>query len=368
MQYDTVIHVGSREISLAAPTYFVADIASNHDGDLEKAKHLIYLAKEAGADAVKFQHFLAEKIVSDYGFRQLGGQVGHQATWKKSVYDVFKECECKRSWSEELAQTAKDAGIDFLTTPYDVEAVEQLDRYIPAYKIGSGDITWTDFIRLIAGKGKPVFLATGASTMADVERAVSAVLEKNRQIVLMQCNTNYTGSLENFRYINLNVLKTYAVRYPGMVLGLSDHTPGHATVLGAIALGARVIEKHFTSDNSLVGPDHPFSMNPKSWHEMVARSRELEYALGTGTKIVEENEQETVVVQRRALHLSHDIKAGTELRADDIEALRPAPHGTLLPYEKDFAIGRKVLRDMKRGEALSIADLALLAGEGEASC
>lgn len=368
MQYDTVIHVGKREISLSAPTYFVADIASNHDGDLEKAKHLIYLAKEAGADAVKFQHFLAEKIVSDYGFRQFGGQVGHQATWKKSVYDVFKECECKRSWSEELAQTAKDAGIDFLTTPYDVEAVEQLDRYIPAYKIGSGDITWIDFIRLIAGKGKPVFLATGASTMEDVERAVAAVLEQNRQIVLMQCNTNYTGSLENFHCINLNVLKTYAVRYPNMVLGLSDHTPGHATVLGAIALGARVIEKHFTSDNHLVGPDHPFSMNPKSWREMVNRSRELEAALGTGTKVIEENERETVVVQRRALHLARDVKAGTVLGADDIEALRPAPHGALLPYEKDMAIGRKTLRDMKRGEALFAADLAQKAGEGETSC
>lgn len=274
--------------------------------------------------------------------------------------------ECKRSWSEELAQTAKDAGIDFLTTPYDVEAVEQLDRYIPAYKIGSGDITWTDFIRLIAGKGKPVFLATGASTMADVERAVAAVLAQNRQIVLMQCNTNYTGSLENFQCINLNVLKTYAVRYPGMVLGLSDHTPGHATVLGAIALGARVIEKHFTSDNSLVGPDHPFSMNPKSWREMVDRSRELEAALGTGTKVIEENERETVVVQRRALHLAHDVKAGTVLGTSDIEALRPAPHGALLPYEKGLALGRKVLRDMKRGEALFAADLA--SGKGKASC
>ena len=366
MQYDTVIHVGGREISLAAPTYFVADIASNHDGDLEKAKHLIYLAKEAGADAVKFQHFLADKIVSDYGFRELGGQVGHQASWKQSVYDVFRACECKRSWSEELARTAADAGIDFLTTPYDVEAVEQLDRYIPAYKIGSGDITWTDFIRLIAGKGKPVFLATGASTMADVERAVAAVLAQNRQIVLMQCNTNYTGSLENFQCINLNVLKTYAVRYPGMVLGLSDHTPGHATVLGAIALGARVIEKHFTSDNSLVGPDHPFSMNPKSWREMVDRSRELEAALGTGTKVIEENERETVVVQRRALHLAHDVKAGTVLGTSDIEALRPAPHGALLPYEKGLALGRKVLRDMKRGEALFAADLA--SGKGKASC
>lgn len=368
MQYDTVIHVGEREISLAAPTYFVADIASNHDGDLEKAKHLIYLAKEAGADAVKFQHFLADKIVSDYGFRELGGQVGHQASWKQSVYDVFRACECKRSWSEELARTAADAGIDFLTTPYDAEAVEQLDRYIPAYKIGSGDITWTSFIRLIAGKGKPVFLATGASTMADVERAVAAVLAANRQLVLMQCNTNYTGSLENFHCINLNVLKTYAVRYPGMVLGLSDHTPGHATVLGAIALGARVIEKHFTSDNKLIGPDHPFSMNPKTWREMVDRSRELEQALGTGTKIVEANEQETVVVQRRALHAAHDIAAGTVLQAGDIEALRPAPVGAFLPYEEDLVVGRTAAHDMKRGAAIHPADLAPAERKEAPSC
>ena len=156
-----------------------------------------------------------------------------------------------------------------------------------------------------------------------------------------------------------------------MVLGLSDHTPGHATVLGAIALGARVIEKHFTSDNSLVGPDHPFSMNPKTWREMVDRARELEYALGTGTKIVEENERETVVVQRRALHLAKNVPAGTVLGKDDIESLRPAPQGALLPYEEDLAIGRRTRRAMKRGEAIFPADLAPADGtdgKGGESC
>ena len=122
---------------------------------------------------------------------------------------------------------------------------------------------------MIAQKGKPVLLATGAATMEDVERAVATVLAYNRKLVLLQCNTNYTGSLENFRFINLRVLETYTIRYPHMVLGLSDHTPGHSAVLGAIALGARVIEKHFTDDNRRIGPDHSFAMNPRTWREMI---------------------------------------------------------------------------------------------------
>ena len=149
-----------------------------------------------------------------------------------------------------------------MTTPYDYAAVDGVDCYVPAYKIGSGDITWTQFIEYVAKKAKPVLLATGAANIEDVIRAVECVIGNNKDIVLMQCNTNYTGSFDNLKYVNLNVLKFYANLYPGMVLGLSDHTPGHTTVLGAIALGARVIEKHFTDDNDRIGPDHAFSMNP----------------------------------------------------------------------------------------------------------
>ena len=137
--------------------------------------------------------------------------------------------------------------------------------------------------------------------MEEVQRAVDEILRINPQLVLMQCNTNYTASLDNFRHINLRVLRTYAELFPSAVLGLSDHTPGHATVLGSVALGARVIEKHFTDDNRREGPDHPFSMNPQSWREMVERTRELENALGSTQKFVADNEQETVVVQRRCL-------------------------------------------------------------------
>ena len=299
MRYDSVLRIGSREVSITAPTYFIADIAANHDGELSRAKELIHQAGDAGADAVKFQHFKAEKIVSDRGFRELGSQMGHQAAWNKSVFEIYRQYECNRDWNLELAETARQAGVDFMSTPYDLEAVAMLDPYVPAYKIGSGDITWSDFLAHIAHRGKPVILATGASSMVDVERAVEIVLAASPRLALLQCNTNYTGSRENFRHINLRVLGSYALHYPGMVLGLSDHSPGHAAALGAIALGARIIEKHFTDDTTRFGPDHAFSMTPATWREMVDRARELEAALGDGVKRIEANERETVVLQRR---------------------------------------------------------------------
>ncbi|MED5018432.1 N-acetylneuraminate synthase family protein [Paenibacillus chibensis] len=357
MRYDNRVNINNREISFDQPVYFIADIAANHDGDLERAKELIWMAKEAGADAAKFQHFKADKIVSDYGFEHLDGQLSHQSSWKQSVFETYRQYECNRDWNQELALTAQKAGIDFMTTPYDYEAVELLDPYIPAYKIGSGDITWTDFIGSIAKKNKPVILATGASDMVDVERAVDTILEYNRQLVLLQCNTNYTGSLENFKYVNLNVLRSYSIRYPQMILGLSDHTPGHSTVLGAVALGARVIEKHFTDDNARTGPDHPFSMNPKSWYEMMERCREVEASMGTGIKSVENNESETVVIQRRCIRLNKDLEANKVITEADIEVLRPAPKGALQPYEAGKAIGRTLKGRKLRGEALYETDL-----------
>ncbi|MNN06946.1 N,N'-diacetyllegionaminic acid synthase [compost metagenome] len=193
--------------------------------------------------------------------------------------------------------------------------------------------------------------------MSDVERAVDSILTYNSQIALLQCNTNYTGSLENFKYVNLNVLRSYAIRYPQMVLGLSDHTPGHSTVLGAIALGARIIEKHFTDDNSRKGPDHPFSMNPQSWSEMVQRSRELEAAMGNGIKRIEKNESETFIIQRRCIRLNKNLEAGTAITKEDIEFLRPAPKGAMPPYEADLIIG-KILKTSKiKGDALYEMDL-----------
>jgi N-acetylneuraminate synthase len=355
--YNSQIHINGREISIGSPAYFIADIASNHDGYIERAKELIWLAKDAGADAVKFQHFKANSIVSDYGFKHLTAKMSHQSSWEKSVFEVYEQCECNRDWTQELSKTAKDAKIDFMTTPYDYEAVELLAPFIPAYKIGSGDITWIDFIETVAKKNKPLILATGASNMDDVERAVDSVLRYNSQLVLLQCNTNYTGSKDNFKYTNLKVLETFAIRYPNMVLGLSDHTPLHAAVLGAIALGARVIEKHFTDDNERAGPDHAFSMNPCTWREMIDRSRELEMALGNGIKRIESNEKDTSVVQRRCLRFIRDKATGERISKDDLVSLRPAPTGSLEPYMVRKVVGKTLAVPKSKGDAILIGDI-----------
>jgi N-acetylneuraminate synthase len=357
MNYETSIRIRDREIALDQPTYFIADIAANHDGDLGRAKRLVELAAEAGADAVKFQHFLAPRIVSDRGFRSLGGQIAHQAAWKKPVYEIYEQYEYDRTWDEPLIETARRCRVDWFTAPYDFAAIDAVAPKLDVFKIGSGEVTWIEALERVARKGKPVMLATGASSMADVERAVEAVLRHNRQLLLMQCNTNYTAAKGNFARINLNVLRSFALHWPGMPLGLSDHTHGHATVLGAIALGARAVEKHFTDDNDRAGPDHPFSMTPRSWREMVDRSRELEAALGDGVKRIEPNEVEAAVVQRRCIRFARDVEAGTVLRNEDVECLRPAPAGSLAPYELSSVLGRRVTADRRFGDAVYPADL-----------
>jgi len=351
------LKIDSKEIGESRPSYFIADIAANHDGDLERAKELIHLCAQAGADAAKFQHFRAETIVSDHGFRTLGGRQSHQAAWKKSVFEVYKDASVSLEWTSVLKETCDKAGIAFFTSPYAMDIVDHIDQFVPAYKIGSGDITWIEMIEFIAGKGKPMILASGASTFDDVHRAVSAALRINSQLCLMQCNTNYTASLENFRYVKLNVLRSFRAMYPDLVLGLSDHTPGHATVLGAVALGARMIEKHFTDDVKRSGPDHAFSMDPGSWREMVDRTRELENALGNGVKDVEPNEQETVVLQRRSIRAARDIASGEVIAASNLTMLRPCPDGSLEPYHIKELIGRRVRRAIKAGEHLQWTDV-----------
>ena len=231
------IRIGSHVLGEDHPTYFIADIAANHDGSLERAKMLIRLAGEAGADAAKFQNFRAQKIVSDYGFRSLGGQQSHQASWKKSVFEVYQGASIPMQWSEELKAACDEVGIDYFSSPYDFDSIDMLDPYVPAYKIGSGEITWPEAMERIARKGKPVLLATGASDIGEVQKAVHTILALNPQLVLMQCNTNYTASLENFNHVHLRVLQTYRLMFPNVILGLSDHTPGHAAVLGGGGIG-----------------------------------------------------------------------------------------------------------------------------------
>lgn len=352
------IQIQDKTIGPNHPTYFIADIGANHDGDIKRAIQLIHLAKEAGADAAKFQNFQAPKIVSKYGFDHLGGKFSHQSRWEKSVYEVYEDASVPMDWTKIVKEECDKISIHYFSSPYDFESVDHLEKYnVPAYKIGSGDITWPEIIEYIAKKNKPILIAAGASDIEDVQRAMNILLKYNNQIVLMQCNTNYTASAENFKYINLRVLNAFRELYPEVILGLSDHTLGHTTVLGAVALGARVIEKHFTDDNSRSGPDHKFAMNPKTWKKMVEATRELEYALGKPVKKIEDNEKETVIVQRRCCRAVKDIQEGEMISNELIEALRPAPENSIKLFEKDKIIGKRAKKFIPKGDYFSLNNI-----------
>lgn len=350
--------IAGREIGLEHPTYFIADIAASHDGELDRAVALIHQCAEAGADAAKFQNFTANEIVSDRGFSQLGGKLSHQASWTKSVVEVYADASIPHEWTPVLKAACDEAGIHYFSSAYDFAAVDMLEPHVPAYKIGSGDVDWLEMVEYTAAKGKPMLVATGAAELGDVVDVVDAVHRHTEDLVLMQCNTNYTASLDNFNYLNLNVLKAYHELFPDVVLGLSDHTPGHASTLGAIALGARVVEKHFTDDTTREGPDHKFSMDPVSWRDMVDRSRELEQALGASLKRVEPNETETVIVQRRAVRTRRALSAGTVLTRDDLIVLRPATPGAVGAAHVADAVGRKLSRDLEADDAVMWSDLS----------
>lgn len=350
------IMIGNTIIEKRGTPYFIADIAANHDGDIDRALKLIELAKESGADAAKFQNFKADLIVSKNGFELMPRQT-HQAEWKKSVYEVYEDASLKEEWTELLKKKCDEVGIEYMTSPYDFDSADAVDPYSNAFKIGSGDITWTDMLAYVAKKRKPVILATGASSIEDVERAVNTIRHYNQNLVLMQCNTNYTADKGNYQYINLNVLNYYDEKYPECILGLSDHTFGYATVLGAIAFGASVIEKHFTDDNGRIGPDHKFAMNPRTWKEMVNAASELYESLGDGIKKVEENEREARIVQQRAFYTTRNLREGTEIQERDIYPLRPFKEGGIAPYNKERLVGKILKRALTKDTCIMWEDL-----------
>jgi len=349
------IKLGKKIISNNSKTYFIADIAANHDGKISRAKKLIRLCAKAGANAAKFQHFKAETIVSDAGFRSLG-KIAHQKKWKKSVFEIYKEASINPSWSVILKKECIKNRIDYMTAPYDLDYVDEVKKDIVAYKIGSGDITWKKIIKKISKKKKPVIIATGASSLKDVNRAIKTILKLNPiKPVLMQCNTNYNNSKENLNYLNLNVLNQYKKIFKDkVILGLSDHTHGHVSVLAAVTLGARVVEKHFTDSNSRFGPDHKFSMNPVSWAKMVNDVRILESALGDGKKKIENNEKQSVIVQRRGAWLNRKVKKGDILKEDMIDYLRPCPNNSIDIFEIHKYLGKKFVKSFKKDTLITV--------------
>ena len=347
------IKIGSRLVGENQPVFIIADIGANFDGDLEKAKKLALAVKEAGGDVVKIQSFLASKIVSGKGFASMRLK-GVHGSWGRPVDEIFKEVEFPREWHKEMADYCKSIGIAFSSSPYDFEAVDLMEEIgVDFYKIGSGDITWHEMLEYIARKNKPMILATGASTLAEVDEAVRVIESTgNNNLALLQCITNYPSKIES---ANINVLKTYKEAF-NIITGYSDHSPGDSVVLGAVALGAKVIEKHFTLNKEDKGPDHPHSMNPKEFAKMVKNIRNLEVAMGSGRKEVVEEESETVIVQRRSLYAKNAILQGNAIKKEDIIELRPALG--ILPKFKSIIIGRRAKRNIEAGEPLKWEDIS----------
>lgn len=347
IHFSKQISFGDRKVGQGQPAYFIAEIGANFDGSLDKAKKLCDAAKEAGADCAKFQSFISEKIVSAKGFERMTLK-GVHGSWGRPVNEVFKDAEFPRDWHQPVKEHCDNIGIHFSTSPYDFEAVDlciQLD--LPFIKIGSGEITWLEMIEKIAATQKPIVLATGDATMAEIDDAIRTIENTgNRNLILLQCITNYPSMIES---ANINVLKTYQSAFD-VLTGYSDHSAGDVVILGSIALGGCLVEKHFTLNKADKGPDHPHSMDVKEFKTMVERTRQLEMAMGSTKKFVVEEEGETVYVQRRGLYAANDIVAGAVIKFSDIVELRPALG--ILPKYKTVVTGRTAKTSIAKGEPI----------------
>lgn len=352
MNWNQTFSIGKRKVGQGHPTYFIAEIGANFDGDLELAKKYAFEAKKIGADCAKIQSFKAKKIVSREAFASMDLK-GVHGSWKRPVDEVFAEVEFKREWHQKFFDYCWSIGITPSSAPYDFEAVDLMEKCgAEFYKIGSGDITWLEMVEYIARKGKPVVLSTGASTLAEVDEAVRTIEKTgNKNLALLQCITNYPSKFES---ANINVLKTYREAF-GTIVGYSDHTPDDVVALGSVALGAKIIEKHITFDRNTKGPDHPHSMTFEEFGNMIKRTRDLEKALGSSVKNVVEEESETVIVQRRGLTAAKDIKKGAFIKKSDIDVLRPALG--IAPKFKDVVIGKGTKKTLKAGSPIRWEDI-----------
>jgi N-acetylneuraminate synthase len=286
------------------------------------------------------------------GFRKLKANISHQKKWPGSVFETYKKAALNPDWTSELKETCNKAKIIFMTSAYSMELIDFVSPLVSAFKVGSGEITWHEQLKYVAQKNKPIFLATGASNLNDVKEAVKIISRYNKNLILMQCNTNYTNSPKNFKFLNLSTIKTFQSIYPDIITGLSDHTQNDDCVIAAVALGARVIERHFTNSTRQKGPDHLFSTDIKSFKRLVSKVRELEQMLGDGIKRVENNEKQTIIVQRRALYANKKISKGEIISADHIVPLRPCPRGSVPASYISDIVGKKSKENIKSGNPL----------------
>lgn len=338
--------IGDRPVGDGAPVYIIAEAGSNHDRDLGQARRLIEVAAEAGADAVKFQTFTAERIVAETPTRAkyLDAILPPGTT----MSELFRELELPHEWHAELKTYAESCGLDFLSTPFDHEAVDLLDGLgVKAFKIATYELWHLPFLRDIASRGRPMICSTGMADIADVQEAVDAVRGAgNDQLILLHCVVNYPPP---FAELNLRAIDTMRRAFD-VPVGWSDHTPGWLAPVVATALGAAVIEKHFTTDRSRPGPDHRFALEPGELAEMVRAIRDAQAALGDGVKRTQPAEADLYVTARRSLFAARPIEAGHVLDGDDVVVLRP---GTGIEVrELDHVIGRTARRRVERHEPL----------------
>lgn len=315
------IRIGEKGIGAGEPTFIIAEIGSNHDGKLDQAKQLIDEAARIGADAVKFQSFRADYLVTPQ---------------QEAVYHAVKGCELPQEWHRQLAVYARERHIIFLSTAFDEESADLLfELGMPAFKVASGDLTHIPLLRHVARFQRPILLSTGMGTLGEVEEAIGVIQQEgNEEIVLLHCVSTYPSRIED---ANLRAILTMreAFRLP---VGSSDHTLGNAVPLGAVALGACLLEKHFTVDRTLTGPDHPHSMEVDEFESMIRDIRCLEVALGTGVKAPMAMELPERRWARRGLYARVDIPRGTAITREMLKVVRPCLG--LEPRNLEQVVGR----------------------------
>lgn len=341
-----IVEFGDRRIGRGEPTYVIAEAGSNHNGDLEIAKELIDEAAAAGVDAVKFQTFRADRLYVP----PEEGENGND------LYDAFTELEMSYDWIPTLAEHCEERGVQFLSTPFDRESADELDPYVPGFKVASLTMSHLPFLEFLAEKDKPILLSTGAHDMDEVERTVRALDDIGfESLVPLQCVSAYPTSIED---INVGVVGRFVEEF-GRPVGLSDHTVEPAIApTAAVAAGGDVIEKHFTLDSSMEGPDHHFALEPDQLASMVEAIRKTECALGDGEKTVLEAERDLYDDARRTVHAAMDLSKGTVVAPEHVVVRRPGDRERGVdPLHYEAVVGARTTRDLERGESIQWADL-----------
>lgn len=339
--------VADRVIGEGNPCFLIAEAGVNHNGDLDLALRMIDAAADAGADAVKFQTFRADRLVTA-GARKARYQesASHPG---ESQLEMLRRLELSEEMHPPLVARCSERGVVFLSTPFDEESALFLETLgVPAFKVGSGDLTNLPFLGLLASLGRPMIVSTGMGDHEEVRDAVETIRsEGNSDVVLLHCVSNYPA---NPRDVNLRAMTTLRDSF-GTFVGFSDHTEGFEVALAAVALGASVVEKHFTLDRSLPGPDQRASMEPQGFRRLVEAVRLVESCLGDGVKRSTASEAETAYVARKSLVALRALAVGETLDLRSIGARRPG--GGIPPSERDALVGRRVTRAISAGEPLS---------------